>query len=88
MRPLFDDTPLEVEEVLLKGLRRRSPGQRLSSLVQLTSITWKAAQAAVQRALPEADQEVRDRVFLEQHYGRELAVATVRRRRERGFYDA
>ena len=57
-------------------------------MVQMTSVTWNAAQDAVRRALPEADQEVRDRVFLEQHYGRKLAVATVRRRRELGLYDA
>ncbi len=87
MRPLFDDTPLEVEQVLLEGLRQREPAERLDSLVQLTSVTWNAAQAAVKRALPDASQRVRDQVFLEQHYGRELAVAVVRRRGERGFYD-
>ncbi len=87
MRPLFDDTPLEIEEVLLEGLRKRSLSQRLSSMAQLTSVTWNAAREAVRRAMPGADEATRDRVFLEQHYGRELAAATVRRRRELGFYD-
>ncbi len=87
MGTLFDDTPAEVEKVLLEGLRRRSPSERLSSMVQLTTVTWKAARAAVRRALPGSDHETRDRVFLKQHYGLELALATVRRRRELGFYD-
>lgn len=87
MRPLFDDTPLEVEQALLEGLRKRTPTERGDSMAQLTAVTLQAARDAVARALPDASQEVRDRVFLEQHYGRELSLGVVRRRQELGFYD-
>lgn len=87
MRRLFEDTPLEVERVLLEGLRKRPPDERLRSMVSLTSVAWNAARDAVGRAWPEESQETQDRIFLEQHYGCDLAAAVVEKRRKLGFYN-
>jgi len=87
MRPLFADTPLDVEEVWLAAQRRLQAVGRLERAVELTDLCWYAAWDAVRRAFPDAAPDEQDRLFLTAQYGAELAAEVVQKRREKGFYD-
>lgn len=86
MRPLFADTPLEVERVWLAAQRRLGPAGRLERAAEMTDLCWYASWQAVRRAFPDAAPAEQDRIFLTAQYGAELAAEVVRRRTERGFY--
>ncbi len=87
MKPLSADTPLDVEQRWIAGIRERGPVWRLQRTASLTSLCWRAAQEAFRRARPEATPLERDRWLLAERYGDEAAREVVRRRVEKGFYE-
>lgn len=86
MQPLSPDTPLQVERVWIAGLREKGPLWRLHCLVNLTSVCWRAAYDAHQRAYPQASESERDFWLLQERYGNDIAQWVVALRRQRGFY--
>jgi len=86
MTPLSADTPLEIEQRWLTGLREKGPLWRLRQAVSTTSLCWRAAQEAVQRRWPLASAMERDVWLLQERYGAELATKVIERRQQRGFY--
>ena len=87
MKPLSSDTPLDVERLWIAGLREKGPVWRLTSLVNLTSLCWRAAEAACRRARPRASSSERDFWLLQERYGSDLAQRVLELRRQKGFYD-
>ena len=87
IKPLSDDTSLEVERHWIMGLREKGPVWRLSQAVRLSSHCWRAAQTAFQRARPHAAPVEQDTWLLQERYGDAIASRVVERRRQQGFYD-
>jgi hypothetical protein len=87
MRPLSPDTPLHVERLWIAGLREKGPLWRLTSLVNLVCLCWRATDTACRRARPQASNSERDFCLLQERYGSDIARRVVELRRQRGFYD-
>lgn len=86
--PLSADTPLEVEDIWLAGLRARGPAWSSSRLAELSDFCRQAAKEAIRRAHPSVSQAERDEILMRELYGDpELASKVVARRRVLGFYD-
>lgn len=88
VKPLSNDTPLEVEQRWLMGLPEKGPVWRLVQAVRLSSHCWRAAQTAFQRARPHADPMEQDTWLLQERYGSAIASRVVERRQQQGFYDS
>jgi hypothetical protein len=86
-KPLSPDTPLEVEEIWLEGIRTRGPVWRLQRLAELTQICRQGLKEAIRRANPHATEVERDEIFVRELYGEEAARNVIRLRIEKGFYD-
>jgi len=89
MKPLSEDTPLEVERIWLDEIRKRGPAFQLQRMIELTNFCRQAAREAVRRAHPEATEAERDEILLRELYGDEVdARKVVELRRQLGFYDS
>lgn len=61
--PLFADTPLEVERVLVEGYRRMAPREKLARVLDLNKTVELMALARIRAAHPDAtDDELRLRL--------------------------
>jgi len=69
------DTTREAEQWQLRLLREKSPAERLAMAVRLTSEVIRASRRAISRAHPELTEQEVGLLFIELHYGRELADA-------------
>lgn len=91
-KTLSRDTDPEFEKVWIEGIRRLGTQASLDRCIRLSSMAWRAAHRAVQRAHPELPPHEQDLLFLEVQYGREISREVledfIRCRREKGFYDA
>ncbi|MEM7248084.1 MAG: hypothetical protein AAF533_22315 [Acidobacteriota bacterium] len=87
MKPLSRDTPLEVEERWLDGLRKLSNAERLRRTISLTETFWHAGNRAARRLKPEASQRELDEFLLRHRYGDELATAVMAHCASIGWYD-
>lgn len=54
--PLFDDTPLEVEKILLEGYRRMSPSRKIARVRDLNWTLQRLALAELRALHPEDDE--------------------------------
>ncbi len=54
MRPLAEDTPIEVERIQVEILRRMTPAQKMERMVSLNRSVRSIAQASVRRKYPNA----------------------------------
>lgn len=89
MRPLYEDTPLEVEQIWLDEIRKHGPHWQLQRMIELTDLCRQAAREAVSRAYPEASQAEQDEILVRELYGDpEMAREVVARRAELGYYDS
>ena len=61
MKPLFSDTPLEVERVLVEGYRAMSPRQKLERVIALNRALEQLARARLRAQYGEAlsEREIR-----------------------------
>lgn len=87
MKPLSPDTPLEVEEIWLEGIRARSPGWRLQRMAELSQICRDGLKEAIRRANPDVSEVEWDEILVRELYGEEAARNVIRLRIEKGFYD-
>lgn len=87
MKPLSRDTPLEVEEVWLEGLRQRGGLLQLQRLAELIHLGRQAEREAIRRARPGASQIELDEAFLQKVYGEEAARNVIALRVKHGFYE-
>lgn len=69
------DTTLDAQQVQLCLLRDKSPAERLGLAVRLTSEVIRASKRAIARARPDLTEREVGHLFVELHYGRELADA-------------
>lgn len=87
-KPLSDDTPLEIEEIWLAGLRARGAVWSLARMAELSLLSRQAAEVAIRRANPDATPVERDELLLTHLYGEpELARRVVELRRARKLYE-
>ncbi len=71
-RPLFEDTPLEIERLMLARLRQMSPAQRAHMVGELTRSAQMMALAGLRQKYPQAsERELRLRMAIRQ-YGEDL----------------
>jgi hypothetical protein len=68
-----EDTDAEAHEVQMELLRGFSPAKRAQLAVSLTDTIVSAARRALMRSHPGATKEELDVLFVELHYGKELA---------------
>ena len=73
MKPLSQDTPLEVERAWLDGMRAKGAPWSLYRTLELSSACWRGALAAFERAHPDATRAERDLWLLRERYGEDLA---------------
>jgi hypothetical protein len=73
MKTLLQDTSPEVEQKLMEMLRRQTPTERLSKTLYITSVTLNLSRRAIARANPGKSKRELDLLFVEYHYGKELA---------------
>ena len=67
------DTEKAAENVQLELLRAKTPAQRSRLVCSLTHTAIFHAKRAIERAHPGLSQQERDLLFIEVHYGKELA---------------
>ena len=72
---MLSDTTRDAEQVQLRLLRDKSPAERLALAVRLSSEVIRASKRAISRAHPELTLRQVGHLFIELHYGRELAEA-------------
>jgi hypothetical protein len=69
------DTSVDVERAQLQVLRDMSPAERVALALRLSSDVMHASKRAIARAHPEFTARQIEHMFIELHYGRELADA-------------
>lgn len=74
MRTQSSDTNPVVEKKLLELIREQSISQRLEKTSSLTTLTLNLSRRAIARANPEKSKQELDLLFVEYHYGKELAA--------------
>ena len=87
MKTQSEDTHPEAERVQIELLRKATPAQRAQLALSLSETTIKLARRAIRRANPGASEEEVGLIFVEVHYGKELADrvrAYLERRRQGG----
>lgn len=62
-RPLFEDTPIEVERVLLARWRQLTPGERLEKAARMSRMARELMIADIERRFPEATAEQKLRLL-------------------------
>ena len=72
------DTALDAEQMQLHLLRDKSPSARLGLASRLSSEVIRASKRAISRAHPELTEREVGYLFIELHYGRDLAEAARR----------
>ena len=73
MKTLSQDTSPEIELKLIEMLRQQTPTQRLSKTLYLTTVTLNLSRRAITRANPGKSKRELDLLFVEYHYGKDLA---------------
>ncbi len=71
----LSDTSVEIENIQLELLRRKSPVERVGLSLRLSADVVLAAKRAIARAHPELSSQEADHLFIELNYGHELAEA-------------
>lgn len=70
---MLSDTSPEAEKVQIELLRKATNAQRLGLALSMTDLAIGLAKRAIARANPGLSQRELDLIYLEVHYGRELA---------------
>jgi hypothetical protein len=71
---MLSDTHPEAQAMQLELLRKATPAERFELVRSLTALVVTNARRAIARANPGASQEELDLIFVEVHYGAELAA--------------
>jgi hypothetical protein len=81
-----NDTTPEAEEVQLELLRRKSPRERLELAMRLSTAWMRRSKEVIRNLHPEYTEPEVGEMFVEIHYGKELAegLRECRRSRTRG----
>lgn len=74
MKPLSRDTHPEAEEFQIELLRKATIAQRFHLVRSLSATTRLMAWEGIKKANPNASDEEIDLLFVEYHYGKELAI--------------
>ncbi|HXT58346.1 MAG TPA: hypothetical protein VN699_06920 [Pirellulales bacterium] len=73
--PIPVDTSREAEQIQRELLREKSPAERLMLAARLSDEVSQASKRAIARVHPEFTPRQVEHMFIELHYGRELADA-------------
>lgn len=71
----LSDTSSDVEQKQLELLRNMTPQQRFALTARLTDDVFRASKRAIARANPDLSEKERRYLYIELHYGKELADA-------------
>jgi len=82
--PVSSDTSAAFEEAQTQLLREKPPAERLMTAVRLSDEVIRASQRAIARVHPELSADEAAHLFIEIHYGKELADAVREYKRGRG----
>ncbi|MFL5694565.1 MAG: hypothetical protein ACJ795_22450 [Ktedonobacteraceae bacterium] len=85
MRTQSMDTSPEAERVQIELLRKASPAERFSLVMSLSQSFIQASRQTIRELHPELSQVELDLLFVELHYGKDLADrvrADLKRRKE------
>lgn len=74
MKTQSPDTHIETEKVLISLLREKTPAQKFSMVRSLSQTVIQLSKRAIRRAKPGIDDRQVDLIFVELHYGKELAT--------------
>lgn len=69
----MDDTHPKARRVQIELLRQLGPQQRLEKAIEFTDTVLRRAKTGIARVRPELSERERSLLFVEVHYGRELA---------------
>ena len=78
LEPYTTDTSTEAENIQHELVRRMTPSQRAEVAFRLTSEMIRCSKDAIRRRYPEYSELQRQLVFVELHYGAELAASLAR----------
>lgn len=67
------DTNEKTEKVLISIIRKKSPSQKLSQVFSLSQMAIQLSKRAIRRANPNLDDNEIKLLFIELHYGKDLA---------------
>jgi hypothetical protein len=73
MRARARDTSVEADRVQIELLRQATPARRFAMVRRLSRTAVVLARRAIRRANPEASEEEVGLLFIETHYGADLA---------------
>jgi len=73
MKTQSTDTHLSAETVLISLLREKTPARKFSLVRSLSKTTIQLSKRAIQRANKGMDDDQVDLIFIDLHYGKELA---------------
>lgn len=73
--PIPSDTSPQAEQVQLRLLAEKTPAERLMLAIRLSQEVIQASKRAIARVHPEFTPRQIEHLFIELHYGRELADA-------------
>jgi hypothetical protein len=76
------DTDPKMDEMQIELLRQAGPSRRLQLAVQLSSMVWNASRYAYDRNFPDKTEDERDRMFLTEIYGKDLAERFIAHRQK------
>ncbi|HDL19449.1 MAG TPA: hypothetical protein ENH29_10375 [Bacteroidetes bacterium] len=73
MRTQSEDTDPKAEKVLIALLRKASIAEKFAQVRSLSKMTMQLSRRAIARVHPELNEEQIDLLFIEYHYGKDLA---------------
>ena len=71
---MITDTAAEMDFILIENARKMTVSERLTQMRRLSSLTAQMSKRAIARANPQFTNAEVDVMFVELHYGRELAT--------------
>ncbi len=70
---MLTDTQPEAEAMLNELWRKKTPAERFARVCELTEMTRRNAKRAIELSHPDWTAEQRTQLFVEVHYGKDLA---------------
>lgn len=73
MKTQSTDTQLKTEKILIALIKRQSPAQKFSQIRSLSQLTIQLSKRAIARANKDLDENQLNLLFINFHYGQDLA---------------
>ncbi|HPG40597.1 MAG TPA: hypothetical protein PLP19_15880 [bacterium] len=73
MKTQSPDTHPQAEEKLIELIRKQTPAQKMAQISSLTFTAMRLSKRAIARANKDLDEQEVNLLFIEYHYGKDLA---------------